>query len=107
MRECIHHAPVHLALERNDQVRKVAHRLPAPFDEFRLVAADWMQDIDLALVAGETQRVPFLRLAAKASLPGLLCDLWRQIVMQPFGNLAELVDGTDARLLRQLAQRGR
>ena len=39
MCEGIHHALVHRTLERNDEIRKVAHRLPAPLDEFRLMAA--------------------------------------------------------------------
>ena len=53
MREGIHDALVHLALERDHQVGKIAHRLPAPFDEFGLVSARRMQNVDLALVAGE------------------------------------------------------
>ena len=39
MRESINDPLVDGALERDHEVGKVAHRLPAPFDEFRLVAA--------------------------------------------------------------------
>jgi hypothetical protein len=39
VRERIDDARIHGALERHDQVGKVLHRLPAPLDEFWLVAA--------------------------------------------------------------------
>ena len=39
LRERLHDPLVDLALERHDQVGKILHRLPAPVDEFRLVAA--------------------------------------------------------------------
>src|ERR1043165_6491946 len=71
MRERIHHALVHRALERNHEVGKVAHRLPTPLDEFGLVPACRLEDVDLAVVPGEAQRIPFLRLAAVAALPGV------------------------------------
>ena len=70
----IDHALVHRALERDHQIGKVAHRLPAPLDEFRLMAAGRRPDVDFVLVAGEAQRVPFLRLPAILALPGLLRD---------------------------------
>src|ERR1700738_973409 len=65
----LHHALVDRALERNDQVGKILHRLPAPADELRLVAAG-ARDIDFGILAGETNRVPFLPLAAIAALSG-------------------------------------
>ena len=83
LREFLHHPLVDLPLERHDQVGKLLHRLPAPFDEFRLVAAGRMRDVDLAVVAGEAQRVPFLRLAAIFALPGLADDLARNVVAEP------------------------
>src|SRR5436190_1614177 len=83
---------VDLALERDDERWKVAHRLPAPGVEFRLVAAGWMDDVDLAFVAGEAQRVPFLRLPAILALPGLADDLARDVVGEPVLDLAELLD---------------
>src|SRR4051794_6915476 len=66
----LHHALIDRALERDDQVGKILHRLPSPADELRLVAAAGALHIDLGVVAGETNRVPFLPLAAIAALPG-------------------------------------
>ena len=51
-----------------------------------------MRDVDLAVVAGETQRVPFLLLAAVFAVPGLPDDLARNVVGQPFRDLAEALD---------------
>src|SRR3954452_4349743 len=107
MRERIHHAFIDGSLERNDEVRKVRHRLPAPLDKFRLMSAGRLEDVDLAVVAGEAQRVPFLRLSAVLTLPGLLRDLLRQIVVEPIGNLSELLHRGDVRLLGEFAQRRR
>ena len=51
-REFLHHAFVDLALERHHQVGEVLHRLPAPFDEFRLVgAAGRMLHVDFTRVS--------------------------------------------------------
>src|SRR5436309_1686504 len=104
MREGIHHALIHRTLECDDKVRKVAHRLPAPLDEFRLVAAARIENVDFAVVAGKAQRVPLLRLPAEAALPGVLRDIGRQVVRQPFGDLAELLDRADVGLLAEFTQ---
>ena len=66
-----HHPLVGLPLERHHQVRQFGHRHPAPGDEFRLVPAGRIGDVDFAVVAGEAQRVPFLLLAAIFAAPGL------------------------------------
>src|SRR5450432_3178144 len=66
----LHHALVDRPLERHDQVGKIFHRLPAPVDELRLVAAAGARHIDFGIRTGETDRVPFLPLAAIAALPG-------------------------------------
>src|ERR1041385_3865821 len=63
-RERLHHPLVGVALERHHQVRKIFDRLPAPFDEFGIVPAAWAFDVDLAVLAGEAERVPLLGLAA-------------------------------------------
>src|SRR5687767_3223652 len=82
--EVVHHPLVDLALERDHQLGKVLHRLPAPRNEFRLVRTPARgEDVDLAVIAGEAQRIPFLRLPAVAPLPDLLGDIRRQIVGQP------------------------
>src|SRR5690349_16524128 len=107
MREGIDNALINRALERNDEVRKVAHRLPAPLDELRLMPAVGLENVDLAVIPGEAQRVPFLRLPAVAALPGVLRDIGRQVVVEPVGNLAELLHRGDAGLLGEFAQRGR
>ena len=66
MRERGDHAFVDVALERNDQVGKLAHRHPAPLGKLRFMSAGRMRHVDLALAAGEAQRVPLLLLAAVA-----------------------------------------
>src|SRR6187549_701835 len=67
----LYHALVNRPFERNDQLGKVLHRLPTPAHELRLVAAAaGTRDIDLVVLAGEANRVPFLPLAAIAALPG-------------------------------------
>src|ERR1700690_318628 len=68
-------------------------------------AAAGMDDVDLAFLAGEAQRVPFLFLPAVFAAPGLADDLARNVVREPVGDLAELVDRTNAGLLIKLAQR--
>src|SRR5580692_8448737 len=107
MREFADHAFVDSALERHDQVRNVLHRLPAPGREFRLRGASGMGEVDLALVAGEAHREPFLGLAAVFALPRLADDLARDVVLQPVGDFAQPLDGTDIGFLVQLAQRRR
>src|SRR5580693_9377229 len=66
-----------------------------------------MGEIDLALVAGEAQREPFLGLAAVFALPRLADNLARNVVLQPVGDFAQPLDGTDIGFLVQLAQRRR
>src|SRR5580700_4144332 len=107
MGECAHYAFVNRALERHDEVRNVLHRLPAPGREFRLLGAGGMGEVDLALVTGEAHREPFLGLAAVLALPRLADDLARDVVLQPVGDFAEPLDGTDIGFLVQLPQRRR
>src|SRR4029079_1176784 len=102
----LHHALIDRPLERYDQFREIAHRLPAPVDEFGLVAAAGARDIDLAILAGEAYRVPFLPLPAIAALPGAPRNGARNIVDQPIGDFAELLDRSHAGFLVQLALRG-
>src|ERR1700733_3794063 len=99
LREFLDHALVDRALERNDQVGQVFHRLPAPADELGLVAAAGACNIDFAVFAGETNRVPFLPLAAIAALPGPAGDGARNIVNQPVRDFAKLLDRADAGFL--------
>src|SRR5450759_3785640 len=102
----LYHAFVDRPLERNDQVGQVPHRLPAPADELRLVAAAGARDIDFAVLAGEADRVPFLPLAAIAALPSASGDGARDIVDQPVRDLAELLHRADAGFLIEFALRG-
>ncbi len=64
MSERLHDILVDLALERDHEAGEIFHRLPAPLDEFGLVAAGGLEDVDLAVIAREGERVPLLRLAA-------------------------------------------
>src|SRR5262245_7090819 len=107
LREFLRHALVHRPLERHHQLGEVGERLPAPLREFRLVAAGRVRDVDLALVAGEAQRVPSLRLSAILALPGLADDVARNVVGEPLLDRAEPLDRADVGLLVKLAQRRR
>src|ERR1700737_3589654 len=98
----LHHALVDRALERNDQVGKILHRLPAPADELRLVAAG-ARDIDFGILPGETNRVPFLPLAAIAALPGAAGNGAWNVIDQPVRDLTELLDRADAGFLIEFA----
>ena len=74
---------------------------PAPVDEFRLVAVARLLDIDLAVAAGEAQRVPLLLLAAIAAAPVAAHPLVGHLVAQPLPRAAEdaHVRGLEAGLL--------
>ena len=67
------------------------------------MAAGGMGDVDLALLAGEAQRVPLLTLAAVLAVPGLADDFARNVVAEPFLAAAELLDRADIGLLLELA----
>src|SRR4051812_40466091 len=86
------HPLIGLPLERHHEAGQVAHRDPAPIDEFRLVSAGGRGDVDLPIVAGETQREPFLLLPAIFAAPRLADDGARDVVSDPAGDLAELFD---------------
>src|SRR5881397_2519386 len=90
-REFLDHPLIDLAFERDDQRRQLLQLLPAPVREFRLVATGRMRDIDLAVVAGEAHRKPFLFLSAIPALPGLTHDLARDVVAEPVRDLGELL----------------
>src|ERR1700682_3196235 len=105
-RKLLHHALIDRALERNDQVGEILHRLPARADEFRLVAAAGAGNIYLGVLAGETNRKPFLPLATIAALPGAPGHGAWNVVDQPIRDLAEFLDRADAGLLIQFALRG-
>src|ERR1700724_2383498 len=95
----LHHALVNRSLERHDQIGKIFHRLPSPADELGLVAAAGAGDVDFGVLAGEANRVPFLALAAIAALPGAAGNGARNIVDQPFRDLAEFLDRAHAGFL--------
>src|SRR5690242_15717162 len=97
------HAFVDRAFERNDQLGEVLHRLPAPVDEFRLMAAAGVGDVDFAVLAGEAHREPLLPLAAIATFPGASGDGSWNVVDQPIADLAELFDRADAGFLIEFA----
>src|SRR3981189_384183 len=94
----LHHALIDRALERNDQVGKILHRLPAPADELRLGAAPGAprthfgappgaRELCFGTRRGETNRVPFLPLAAIAAFPGASGNGAWNVVDQPFRDL--------------------
>src|SRR5215475_8934603 len=69
------------------------------------MAAGGMGDVDLAVVSGEAQRIPFLTLPAVFAAPSLAQDLARDVVAELFRDLVELFDRTDVGLLVEFAQR--
>src|SRR5258708_29583413 len=101
----LHHALIDRPLERHDQFREILHRLPAPADEFGLVAAAGARDIDLGIRAGEADRKPFLTLAAIAALPSAPRHGARNVVDHPVGDFAEFLDRSNAGFLVKLAFR--
>src|SRR5262245_20866120 len=86
--ELLHHLLVDLALERDDQRGQLLHPLPPPFHELGLVAAGRMRNVDLAFIADEAHRKPFLRLAAVLALPRLTDDVGWDVVSEPVLDLA-------------------
>src|SRR5258706_10760967 len=102
----LHHALVDRPLEWNDQIGEILHRLPTPTHELRLVTTARARDIDLLVPAGETDRVPFLPLAAIAALPGAPGNRAWNVIDQPVRDLAELLDRADTGFLVELALRG-
>src|SRR5581483_4707484 len=100
-------ALVDRALERNNQIRQIFHRLPAPADELGLVAATAGGcDIDFAILSREAHRVPFLPLAAVTALPGASGDSAWNVVNQPVRDFADLLDRADIGFLIELALGG-
>src|SRR3954447_22111188 len=91
LREFLHYSLIDLALEGNDERGQLFQALPAPRGEFRL-ATSRVFDIDLAVVAGEAHREPFLCLPAIFALPGLAHDLARDVVSEPVRDLGKLFD---------------
>src|SRR6185503_17932115 len=69
------------------------------------MAAARRRDVDLAVLAGEAQRVPLLLLALVPAAPGLTDDLARNVIGEPARHLAEFLDRLDVGLLVELAQR--
>src|SRR6516225_10356364 len=90
LRKLPHHPLIDRALERNDQLGEVLHRLPAPVDELGLVATPaGACDIDFGVLAGKAHRKPLLPLAAIAALPGPACHRARNVIDQPVADLGE------------------
>src|SRR5712675_285581 len=82
--EFARHAFIDRPLEWHDEVGEILDRLPSPGDEFGFVgAAAGCRDVDLAVVPGKAQRIPFLGLAAIPTAPGLADDLVRDVVGEP------------------------
>src|SRR5262245_47877543 len=71
------------------------------------MAASGMRDVDFALLAGETQRIPSLALPAVFAAPSVADDLARDVVTELFRDLAELFDRADIGFLVELTQRRR
>ena len=92
--------------ERHDQIGDAIEPLPAPGVELRRLAVALRQGIDLAVVAGEAQREPFLALAANSAEPVRRAVIGREVVNEPIG-LAEIAGALDAGLFPEFAHRRR
>src|SRR6478609_8022605 len=104
--EFLDHAFIDRALERNDQVREIFHRFPAPVHEFGLVSAAGTRNVDFSVLAGKAYREPFLSLPAVAALPGASCHGAWNVVDQPIRDFAEFLHRADAGFLVKLALGG-
>src|SRR6266446_8377479 len=94
---------IELPLEWYDQFGKAFRRDPFPGVEFRVLGCE----VDIAVLAGEAHREPFLALAAIAAAPHpaeLHPQLFGHVVMQPAAALAEDLGLVGADLLLELAQ---
>jgi hypothetical protein len=103
--EFFHDLFVDLALERHHEVGDVAQRFPAPSGKFRFVRAVRMDDIDLAVLSGEAQREPLLRLTAIPALPCLANDIAGNVIVEPLCDFTEAFDRADVCLLAEFAKR--
>src|SRR6478672_314898 len=102
-REFAGHAVIDLLLEGHDEFWRLLQLLPSPAHEFRFVpAAARFGDVDLAVMAGKAQRIPFLRLAAVFPAPGIARNLARDVIGQPFRDFTELLHRADAGLFVKL-----
>src|SRR5690606_8071146 len=98
---------VHLPLEWDDEVRQSFQFGPAPVAELRLHAAvTGPVDVDLALIAPETEGDPFLPLAAISSAPRHPDQVSGKIIGQPAVCLGQKLGRDDVRFLVQFAEGG-
>ena len=67
-------------LERHDQVGQRFQSAPSAIRRIPACGRRPVRDVDLAVLAGEAQRVPFLLLAAIFAVPGLADDFTRDVV---------------------------
>ncbi len=85
-----------------DKLAQKLDRLKA-LQEFRVVSAGGVRDVDFAVLSGEAQRIPFLTLPTVFAVPGLADELARNVVAELFLDFAELFDRADIGFLIELA----
>src|SRR3954469_3021274 len=102
----LHDALIDRTFERHDQLRQIAHRLPAPADELGLMAVRRLNHVDFLVVAGEPHGEPLLPLGTIAALPGAAGHGAWNVVDQPFRDFAELLHRLHAGLFIELALGG-
>src|SRR5882757_1010873 len=103
-REAPRHFLINAAAERHDEIGDAVQPFPAPGIEFGRLAVARRQRVDVALVPGETQREPFLPLAAELAEAVRRSVIARKLVSQPAG-FAEIVGLCHAGLFPEFAQR--
>src|SRR5579872_4401126 len=105
-RKFLRHSAINLAAEWHDKIGDAIEALPAPGVELGRLAVALRQRIDLAVIAGEAHREPFLALAAEFGEAMLRTQILRKFVGEPVG-FAEIADIADAGLFPQFAHHRR
>src|SRR5579883_639280 len=88
-RKLLRHFAIDLAPERHHQIGNAVEALPAPGVEFGGLAVALGARIDVAVIAGEAQREPFLALATEMAEPVRRAVIGWEVVDEPVG-LAEI-----------------
>ena len=68
-RKMLRHHSIYVAPERYDQIGDAIEPLPSPLIEFRRLAVARHQRVDFIIASCESQREPFLALAAEFRQP--------------------------------------
>src|SRR6266436_3370697 len=105
VRETPRHFAIDLAPERHHEIGDAVEPFPAPAIKFGRLAVAWRQRVDIPIISRETQREPFLPLAAEFGESVRRSLIGRKLVSEP-ARFAEIVGQRHAGLFPEFAQRG-